>query len=81
MDTKGPEVRTTASAEGPIDFKTGDKVRIVGNPAQETTRECIAVTYPGFVHDLSVGADVLIDDGELELKVVERVKILCLRGL
>ena len=72
MDTKGPEVRTTASAEGPIDFKTGDKVRIVGNPAQETTRECIAVTYPGFVHDLSVGADVLIDDGELELKVVEK---------
>ena len=72
MDTKGPEVRTTASAEGPIDFKTGDKVRIVGNPEQETTRECIAVTYPGFVHDLSVGADVLIDDGELELKVVEK---------
>ena len=69
MDTKGPEVRTTASAEGPIDFKTGDKVRIVGNPAQETTRECIAVTYPGFVHDLSVGADVLIDDGELELRL------------
>ena len=27
MDTKGPEVRTTASAEGPIDFKTGEKVR------------------------------------------------------
>ena len=65
MDTKGPEVRTTASAEGPIDFKTGEKVRIVGNPEQETTHECIAVTYPGFVHDLSVGADVLMDDGEL----------------
>ena len=48
MDTKGPEVRTTASAEGPIDFKTGEKVRIVGNPEQETTHECIAVTYPGF---------------------------------
>ena len=30
------------------------------------------MTYPGFVHDLSVGADVLIDDGELELKVVEK---------
>lgn len=58
MDTKGPEVRTTASAEGPIDFKTGEKVRIVGNPEQETTRECIAVTYSGFVNDLSVGADV-----------------------
>ena len=72
MDTKGPEVRTTASAEGPIDFKTGEKVRIVGNPEQETTRECIAVTYSGFVKDLSVGADVLLDDGELELKVIDK---------
>ena len=26
MDTKGPEVRTTASAEGQIDFKTGETV-------------------------------------------------------
>ena len=72
MDTKGPEVRTTALAEGPIEFKIGDKVRIVGNPDQETTRECIAVTYSGFVKDLSVGASVLIDDGELELQVVDK---------
>ena len=46
MDTKGPEVRTTASAEGQIDFKTGETVRIVGNPDLETTHECIAVSYP-----------------------------------
>ena len=72
MDTKGPEVRTTASAEGPIDYKIGDKVKIVGKPDQETTRECIAVTYPGFVQDLSVGASVLIDDGELALEVKEK---------
>ena len=55
-----------------FDFKTGEKVRIVGNPEQETTHECIAVTYPGFVHDLSVGADVLMDDGELALKVIDK---------
>ena len=45
---------------------------IVGNPEQETTRECIAVTYSGFVNDLSVGADVLLDDGELELRVIDK---------
>ncbi len=72
MDTKGPEVRTTASAEEPIDFKTGDRVQIIGNPEQETTRECIAVTYKNFVHDLSVGASVLIDDGDLALTVVDK---------
>lgn len=72
IDTKGPEVRTTASAEGPIDYKTGEKVRIVGNPEMETTRECIAVSYPNFVQDLSIGSKVLIDDGELELEVTDK---------
>lgn len=71
MDTKGPEVRTTTLAE-PLAFKTGDRVRVMGCPEQETTRECISVSYPGFVHDLSVGGHILIDDGELELLVVEK---------
>ena len=61
MDTKGPEVRTTANAE-PIPYQIGDKVKIVGNPDQETTRECIAVSYPNFVNDLNIGGMVLIDD-------------------
>lgn len=72
IDTKGPEVRTTASAEGPIEYKIGEKVRIVAQPEKETTRECIAVSYPGFIGDVSVGASVLIDDGELGLLVVDK---------
>lgn len=71
MDTKGPEVRTTTLAE-PIPFKAGDRVKIVGNPQQETTRECISVSYPNFVHDLAVDGQILIDDGDLELTVVEK---------
>ena len=71
MDTKGPEVRTTANAE-PIPYSIGDKVRVVGNPDLETTRECIAVSYPNFVRDLSIGGKILIDDGDLELKVIEK---------
>lgn len=72
MDTKGPEVRTTRSAEGDITFRRGDRVRVVGRPEQETTQACIAVSYPNFVHDLQVGTDILVDDGELELHVVEK---------
>ena len=72
MDTKGPEVRTTECADGSIDFKTGDVVRIVGNPEQKTTKECIAVTYTHFVNDLNVGDEVLMDDGELDLRVTEK---------
>ncbi len=72
VDTKGPEVRTTTLADEPIPFKEGDRVKMVGNPDLLTTRQCIAVTYPHFVKDLSVGSHVLIDDGDLELVVVEK---------
>lgn len=73
MDTKGPEVRTTVNVgKEPIPFITGERVKIVGNPDQETSHDCICVSYKNFVSDLGVGSDVLIDDGDLELKVVEK---------
>ncbi len=72
MDTKGPEVRTTVLEGDPIEFKTGDVVEIVGKPELVTTRERIAVTYPDFARDLEVGSDILIDDGDLALKVIEK---------
>ena len=71
MDTKGPEVRTTTSAE-PIPFSIGDKVRVIGDPTRETTRECIAVSYPEFVKDMKIGGEILIDDGDLDLKVIDK---------
>ena len=78
IDTKGPEVRTTASKE-PIDFKVGDKVKMIGDPNGETSSECIYVSYESFVRDLKVGSEILIDDGELELQVIERTEdyLLC----
>ncbi len=71
MDTKGPEVRTTVTDEI-LSFKTGDKVKVTGDPNRKTTSDCIAVSYPDFVRDLSVNGEILIDDGELELKVIEK---------
>ncbi|MDR0348354.1 MAG: pyruvate kinase [Tannerella sp.] len=70
IDTKGPEIRTTIT-NNPISFKMGDRVKMAGNPAGETTSDCIYVSYPNFVKDLSAGCDILIDDGDLELKVME----------
>ena len=72
MDTKGPEIRTTPLVADPIPFSAGDRVRIVGNPQVQTTRDCIGVSYPDFVKDLPVGGHILIDDGELELVVLEK---------
>ena len=71
MDTKGPEVRTTVLAE-PIPFKAGDRVKVVGNPEQETNRECICVSYSEVVKDLVVDGHVFIEDVDLVLIVVEK---------
>lgn len=71
MDTKGPEVRTTILKE-PVDFKTGDIVKLAGNPDAESSRDCIYVSYKNFTHDLHIGSDILIDDGDIELRVTNK---------
>lgn len=70
VDTKGPEIRTNAQDE---DFKVhvGDIVHVKGAPGVKSTRECINMSYDKFVDDVTVGAKILIDDGVLELKVIE----------
>ena len=73
MDTKGPEIRTTSLKDKePIPFQIGDRVKVIGNPEVETSRDCIAVTYPDFVKDLKVEGMILIDDGDLELRVIDK---------
>lgn len=73
VDTKGPEIRTTAASENvPVAF--GDKVSIKGDPDGITSPECIYVSYKGFVKDIPEGSRILIDDGEIELIVLERSK-------
>lgn len=68
IDTKGPEVRTTA-CDAQIPFLTGEVVRIFGRPDEDTRHDVINVTYPNFARDVSVGCHILFDDGVLEMLV------------
>src|SRR5690554_3027530 len=70
VDTKGPEIRTTF-AEGDIELKTGEEIKIVGNPDGISTRETVYISYPGIANEMNVGDDILIDDGEIDLNVIE----------
>lgn len=73
IDTKGPEVRTTKiDGADQIEYHMGDRVRIIGNPEVLTTRDQIAVSYTKFVSDLNESDYILIDDGEMELQVIEK---------
>ena len=71
IDTKGPEIRTTAVDEH-IYFKNGDRLKICGNSSEKTTHDCVNVSYQNFVNDINIGDDILFDDGELAMKIVDK---------
>jgi pyruvate kinase len=71
IDTKGPEIRTTVTRD-PISIETGDIIRVKGDPDRPTIPGLIHMNYSGFVTDLSVDDDILIDDGDLALVVIEK---------
>lgn len=73
IDTKGPEIRTTATvADCNIFFNEGDKVAFVGDPDGITTHDRICLTYPGISQEIKAGTHILLDDGLLDF-VIERV--------
>jgi len=71
IDTKGPEIRTVDIKE---DFylSKGDKIKVVGSKSDLNEENTFAVSYEFFVQDIEVGNRVLIDDGDLELLVIEK---------
>ena len=71
IDTKGPEIRTVGIQK---DFflSTGDKMKVVGSKSNISEENTFAVSYEFFVQDIKVGDRVLIDDGDLELLVIEK---------
>lgn len=73
IDTKGPEIRTTESKEE-IPVKNGDIIFVKGDKNALCSTECVCVTYDGFVNDLTPGDRILIDDGDIELCVLDKNK-------
>lgn len=70
IDTKGPEIRSTAVSE-PIKFKTGDIVKVFGRPDVETTHSIINLSYKDIAKDVKVGDHLLFDDGALDMVIIE----------
>ncbi|MEG3047564.1 MAG: pyruvate kinase [Mucinivorans sp.] len=80
IDTKGPEIRTTEIAGGAMVVAQGDKVELGGCDGNSCVSTLASATgvHKLFVNDkditsnVPVGSCVLIDDGDIELKVVGR---------
>ena len=71
LDTKGPEIRTTI-CDAPIPLKKGATINIIGDPGKKSSPEAIYVTYKDFSSDIPLGSLILMDDGELELRVLRK---------
>ena len=78
-DLQGPKLRVGELEGGAVDLKMGDEFyftneNITGNSEQ------VYMSYPDFAKDVRVGEKILLDDGKIEVLVVEipsdgRVKV------
>ncbi len=69
LDTKGPEIRIKTFSKDKIFLEQGSKFTLTTEDI-EGDETIVAVTYKDLPKDLSVGSRVLIDDGLIELKVI-----------
>jgi len=69
IDTKGPEVRTTG-CDAPIEYHTGDVVKLFGRPEMDTTHDIVNLSYENFAADVQEGDHVLFDDGALDMEII-----------
>jgi pyruvate kinase len=71
VDTKGPEIRTTG-CDSPVKIEKGKTYKFEGGPGKMSSAETIFVSLPGFAREIPLGSRILIDDGEVQLKVLAR---------
>lgn len=70
LDTQGPEIRTKTFKGGEAHLNRGDIVYITMEDV-EGTNERFTVTYKGLINDVEIGTIISIDDGLIELEVLE----------
>ena len=68
-DLQGPKIRLGEVLPLTV-LKEGDIFKFTTNPGIGTN-EIAYITYPNFPKDVKAGETVLIDDGKIELKVLE----------
>ncbi|MET9553947.1 pyruvate kinase [Streptomyces sp. NPDC006645] len=83
VDLQGPKIRLETFAEGPVELVRGDEFVITTEDVAGDKGIC-GTTYKGLPGDVAKGDQVLINDGNVELRVTEvegpRVKTLVIEG-
>ena len=74
QDLQGPKIRTGRMKDGSVTLQTGDEFTLTTNPV-EGTSEKASTTYANLPKDVQEGDQILLDDGLIELKVLESSKV------
>lgn len=70
LDLQGPKIRIGVFPNGPVDVKPGDKITITTNASEPCTATRLSTTYHLLANDVRPGDRILIDDGNVELRVL-----------
>src|SRR5579859_1366480 len=78
MDTQGPAIRT-GDLGVPLDLQPGQKFTLTVRGEKSEEEHSVDVNYENFVNDISVGDVVLIDNGTIQMKVLDKTgnKVQC----
>jgi pyruvate kinase len=70
-DLQGPKLRVGDIQNGLLEINNGDILTFTSKEKILGTKEKIYVSYPNLHQDVKVGDKILIDDGKLEMVVIE----------
>jgi pyruvate kinase len=70
QDLSGPKIRTGKVKDGEVELVRGARLAITTDTSVEGTAGLISTTYELLPRDVKAGDQVLLDDGNLELRVV-----------
>jgi pyruvate kinase len=71
MDTQGPAIRT-GDVKTKIDLKPGEIFEFTIRGAHSVEQASVDVNYDGLVNDISTGDVVLVDNGVIRMRVLEK---------
>ncbi len=70
VDLQGPKIRVGRFPDGPALLEAGDPFTITTRDVPGS-QEIVSTSYRGFAGDCKVGDMILVDDGKVQLRVVE----------
>jgi pyruvate kinase len=79
QDLQGPKIRVGNLPEGAINLTEGKSITLVPVAEFNNEADTVGIDYPYLAEEVKVGAQVLLDDGLLELRVesVSQTKVKC----